>query len=76
MATLRLLITTALAQRGETWDAAVHEIRKRYMAGEGRAVLARSFGVTLQTVYAVAYRKNWAWLPEEEDRQCQSLGNV
>lgn len=45
------------------------DILRRARAGEQLASLAREFGVTPQSVWAIAHRKSWKYLDQEGDKQ-------
>ena len=45
----------------------VREIRARARQGEKLAVLAEAFGVSIWAVSDIVRRRNWAWLPDDED---------
>lgn len=42
----------------------VIEARRRHAAGEKGATLARAYGITKQSMYALLKGKNWKQLPE------------
>jgi helix-turn-helix resolvase-like protein len=43
-------------------DADVHELRKRYDAGEKRDKIAKDFGVSYATVQDIGKRRTWKWV--------------
>lgn len=43
-------------------DTDVHELRRRYDAGEKRDKLANDFGISYATVQDIGKRRTWKWV--------------
>ncbi|MGW2770015.1 hypothetical protein [Streptomyces sp. NPDC001275] len=57
----------ALHGQAKLTEKNVREIRRLSALGVGRTALAERFNVSRATIRAVAIRRTWAWLPDDED---------